>query len=172
MVCERCNTNLPGGARFCSHCGAPAPTQPTGVNTGGGGYFGNVQAANVAGRNQYIGGNAIQTNQQGVQAQDLAALFRAVYEQIETHASKHPDADPELLIETANRIEQEAAKGDEADAAKLRRWLGTLVKIAPDVAATAVNALTNPVAAVASGVKAVAGLFSAATAPAEDESDG
>ena len=57
------------------------------------------------------------------------------------------------------QIEDEAAKGAAADESKVRKWLHTLAGLAPDVLEVVVNALTNPGAAVASGVKLVADAF-------------
>jgi hypothetical protein len=74
-------------------------------------------------------------------------------------AAADPDADTDLLQGTVQKIEDEAAKGAAADEGKVRKWLHTLAGLAPDVLEVAVNALTNPGAAVASGVKLAAHAF-------------
>jgi len=105
----------------------------------------------VIGGAQVVHGNRTE----GVGATELTALFQSVYQKI---AVRPPDstADPGELTETARRVEQEAAKGEQADPDKVRRWLGTLKQLAPDVLELAVNALTNPGAAVATGVRLAA----------------
>ncbi len=73
-----------------------------------------------------------------------------------------------MLKETAQKVEQEAAKGEKADPDIVKRGLNTLAKLAPDVLQVAVNALTNPGAAVASGVRLAARAFQAASAGNEE----
>ena len=95
---------------------------------------------------------------QGDSTSELSQLFEAVYGRIQAHASD-PDVDVDMLKDTAGKIEREAAQGEQADTSKIRRWLATLARLAPDVLMVVVNALTNPGAAVASGVIAVADAF-------------
>ena len=106
-----------------------------------------------------IHGNYARNSQLGLQGAELAnlsELFRGVYGQVDAHAAAHPEAEPDLLKETAKKVEDEAAKGENADPGRIERALTTLAKLAPDVLEIAVNALTNPGAAVASGVRLVA----------------
>jgi hypothetical protein len=133
------------------------------VNTGGGAFVGgNVQAArDFIGRDQTI-------TQSGVQGQDLASLFQVVYGRIDSYAAANPDTDADVLQASAKKIEQEAAKGEQADPGVVKRSLTTLSKLAPDIAEVVVNALTNPGAAVASGIRLVAKAFGAGP----DESSG
>jgi len=161
MNCGNCNNELAETAKFCSNCGAPVPSRAGGINTGGGAYVAGSATAggDFIGRDQEIHGNYLRTTRSGLQGQDLARLtelFRDVYGQVDAHAAKDPDVDPELLKSTARQVEQEAAKGEDADPSKVKRALTTLAKLAPDVLEVAVNALTNPGAAVASAVRIVA----------------
>ncbi len=187
MNCSNCNAELPSGFAYCPHCGAPqagradpgAVGQPGGgadpgggsyvqgggVNTGGGAYItGGMQAqgGTFVGRDQHVAGGFTQLSQQGLQGADLARLtdlFQAVYQQVQAHSAADPDADSDLLQGTVRNIEDEAGKGVAADEGKVRKWLHTLAGLAPDVLEVVVNALTNPGAAVASGVKLAAHAF-------------
>ncbi len=175
MNCSNCNAELPSGSDNCPRCGArPAGgadaggrsyLQGGGVSTGGGAFItGGTQAqgGTFVGRDQHVEGGYHQTSQQGLQGADLARLtdlFQAVYQQVQAHAAADPDADADLLQGTVQKIEGEAAKGAAADESKVRKWLHTLAGLAPDVLEVVVNALTNPGAAVASGVKLVADTF-------------
>ena len=96
------------------------------------------------------------TGSDGDDLATLAGLFQAVYRQVQTHAQADPDADADLLQGTVKQIEDEAAKGATASPDKIRKWLHTLGRLAPDVLEVVVNALTNPGAAVASGIRLVA----------------
>jgi len=159
MTCTKCGADLATGESFCPKCGTRVAAQPQGVPMRGGATFGGPV---TAGRD-VIGGDQINygpvTNLQGLQGADLARFtesFRHVYTRADEYASAHPEADPDLLKDTAKKVEQEAVKGDKADAAQISRWLNTLSRLAPDVLEVAVNALTNPGAAVAAAVKLVA----------------
>ncbi len=101
-----------------------------------------------------IGRNAQAYVSQGVSGDQLAALFAAVYRKIDARP-EDPRVDKDELRETAQRVEKEAAKGDQANQDKLGRWLQTLENIAPDVVEVVVNALLNPGAGAASVVKKV-----------------
>jgi predicted nucleic acid-binding Zn-ribbon protein len=172
MRCIKCGADLATGDSFCPKCGTRVANQPQGIPTRGGATF----AGPVTAGRDVIGGDQINsgsvTNLQGLQGADLARFtdaFRQVYAQAEQHARANPDADPDLLQATAKKVEQEAVKGEQADTAKIKRWLNTLAGLAPDVLEIAVNALTNPGAAVASGVKLVARGFQRSATGSADQ---
>jgi hypothetical protein len=175
MTCIKCGADLATSDSFCPKCGTRVASQPQGVLMRGGATFG---GSVTAGRD-VIGGDQINygsvTNLQGLQGADLATFtesFRHVYARADEYASAHPEADPDVLKDTAKKVEQEAVKGDKADAVQINRWLNTLGRLAPDVLEVAVNALTNPGAAVASAVKAVAREFQrSATGTTEQPTD-
>lgn len=161
MRCGNCNNEVTDTAKFCSGCGAPVQSQAGGINTGGGAYVAGSATAggDIIGRDQVVHGDYMRTTQSGLQGQDLARfteLFSDVYKRVDTRAAEDPDVDPDLLKSTARQVEQEAAKGEGADPSKVKKALTTLAKLAPDVLEVAVNALTNPGAAVASAVRIVA----------------
>jgi hypothetical protein len=133
--------------------------QQVGVNTGGGGYFAApvTSGRDVIGRDKIVHGDEVGANK-GLEAADLAQLFRAVYQQIDAPTGPR-HADVEEVSQTVQRVEQEAGKGDDANAERIERWLRTLGEVAPDVLELAVNALTNPAALVTSAVRIVARKF-------------
>ena len=159
MNCLQCDNPIPAGAKFCPQCGTAAPPPAAGgINTGGGA---NVGSLTISG-GQFVGHDStvygINQQTQGISAADLASLFAAVYQQIDAHKSD-ANADAEVLSEATKQVQQEVAKGDQADPGNVKRWVATIKKLAPDVAEVLVNALINPGAAVGKVVQvALAGL--------------
>ena len=92
---------------------------------------------------------------QGLQAEDLAALFGQVYRQIEARP-EDPDVDKEELVETVQKVEEEAARGAEANPNKVERWLRFLGDMAPDILEVTVACLTNPLAGVGTTLRKIA----------------
>jgi hypothetical protein len=144
-----------------------------GVHTGGGEFVGrdkNVHGDEVR-RNKISGDKTIMGNvsnstvaagsgaqgssSQGVSGKELIALFDSVYRRIESRPEK-PEVDKEELKESVSRIQTEAGKGEEANPAKLQRWLRTLADVAPDILEVTVSSLINPAAGVASAIRRVA----------------
>jgi hypothetical protein len=89
---------------------------------------------------------------QGILAAELASLFAVVYRQIDAHKSD-ADADAEVLSEATGKVQQEVAKGEQADPSSVKRWVATIKKLAADVAEDLVNVLINPGAAVGKVVR-------------------
>jgi hypothetical protein len=102
-----------------------------------------------------IGRGAQATVSQGLSVADLATLFKSIYQQIEARPAD-PSVDKEEVIETVQKIEQEAAKIEQANPAKMERWLGNLAKMAPDILEVTVATLTNPVVGVATVIRKIA----------------
>jgi hypothetical protein len=175
MNCANCGAELSLGFDYCPQCGSRQERETdTGggshasggaINTGGGVYIAGgsqIEGGTFVAHDQHVAHDFNQTSQHGLQGADLARLtdlFQAVYQQVQVHTAADPDADADLLQGTVKKIEDEAAKGDAADEGSIRKWLHTLAGLAPDVLEVVVNALTNPGAAVASGVKLVAHAF-------------
>lgn len=101
-----------------------------------------------------IGRGAQATVTSGAGVAELAKAFAEIYKQIE---ARPPDAnvDKEELKQDVRRIEQEAAKGDEANPSKLERWLKGLAEMAPDIFEVTAAALTSPVAAASTVIRKV-----------------
>ena len=161
MNCSDCGAALSQGARFCSSCEVPIENHSGAVATAGGAYVGGSVTAggDFVGRDQVVHGDQTKTSVVGLQGEDLkrfTELFRSVYSVIDAYAAKDPDADLDLLKSAARGVEDEAAKGGDANPDLVRKGLKVLAKLAPDVAEIAINALTNPGAAVVSAVRLVA----------------
>ena len=126
----------------------------TRIDTGGGAYVGGkveVSGGDFVGRDQVVHGDKVH----GLGGEELARLFAGVYEQIETRPPD-PDVDKEELVETVQKVEEEAAQGEEANPKKVERWLRTLGEMAPDILDVTIACLTHPLAGVGTVIRKVA----------------
>jgi hypothetical protein len=145
MHCIHCGTELPSEARYCPVCGAPTAAPAPG----------SVTTRDVSGTGIAIGHGASAVVQHGVLAQELEPLFATVLTHIERRPADH-EVDKVELARTVTQVEQEAAKGEEADLGRLAHLLKTLKAVAPDVLEVTAVALLNPVAGVAIAVRKIA----------------
>ncbi|MFL6072080.1 MAG: hypothetical protein ACJ73S_01535 [Mycobacteriales bacterium] len=145
MHCIDCGTELPSAARYCSVCGTPTAAP----------VAGSVTTHNVTGTGIAIGHSASAVVQHGVLAQELEPLFATVLTYIERRSADH-EVDKIELARTVTQVEQEAARGEEADLGRLAHLLKTLKAIAPDVLDVTATVLLNPVAGVATTVRKIA----------------
>jgi hypothetical protein len=122
------------------------------VNTGGGAY---VEGGVEVSGGDFVGRDKTVTYNYGTSSADLVQLFEAIYQQIEERP-KDPDVDKAEIVAEVKRIEEEAAKGEEANPKKVARWLGTLAQMAPDIFEVVVACLTNPAAGVATVISKIA----------------
>jgi hypothetical protein len=106
-----------------------------------------------------------QVQAQTIAGRDVVELFQEVYRCIEQRP-EDPDVDKEELTETVQKIEQETAKGEEANPNKVERWLRFLGEMAPDILDVTVACLTNPVTGVATAIRKIAERARAETGPA------
>jgi hypothetical protein len=140
------------------------------VDTGGGAYVGgsvSVEGGDFVGRDKrtvsitgdgnVVGdrSSATVTKTRGLDGQDLAALFDHVYQRIESRPPD-PDVDKEELVGTVKKIQEEAAKGEQANPKKVERWLKTLGLMADDIVEVTAACLLNPAAGVATVIRKVA----------------
>ena len=126
----------------------------TRIDTGGGAYVGGkveVTGGDFVGRDQVVYGDKVH----GVGGEDLARLFADIYKQIEARPPD-PDVDKEELVETVEKVEEEAAQGEEANPRKVERWLRFLGEMAPDILDVTVACLTHPLAGVGAVIRKVA----------------
>jgi len=118
---------------------------------------GNVNTINIgagAQVGQVAQGNNIQQTQ-GASAQDLAALFSAIYKQIDARAND-PNVERGEIRDTVKDIETEAAKGKDANSNKVERWLKSLKEIAPDIFEVTATTLLNPLTGVTTAIQKIA----------------
>jgi len=92
--------------------------------------------------------------QQGVSGADLAQLFAPIYEQIQ--ASQEPDVIKSTVTEQVQKVEQEAGKGEHADAEKIEGWMTVIGRMVPDILEVVASTLASPVAGIATTVKKIA----------------
>jgi hypothetical protein len=130
---------------------------------------------NNRGRNKQIGGdqNVIQGNisggvivqgrganvavqqSSGINEEQLSLVFEKMYQAIQSRPDD-PNIDKEELSETVQRIEQEVKKGDQANDSKLKRWMESLNKMAPDIVDVILASLGGPVSGLTAVLKKVA----------------
>ncbi len=150
-----------------AHEGAQAGAT-TRVNTGGGAYVGGnvrVENGNFAGRDSVTitgDGNVVGDHsratvirQEGIGDAELAALFADVYRKIEARPAD-ADVDKGEVVEVVEKIEKEAAKGEEANPRKVERWLKTLAMMGDDILDVTTACLINPAAGVATVIRKIA----------------
>lgn len=113
------------------------------VNIGAGATVGQVAA----------GKNITQT--QGASAQDLTALFNAIYKQIDARPND-PNVERGEIREAVKTIESEVAKGEEANANRVERWMKFLKELAPDILEVTAAAILNPISGVTTAIKKIA----------------
>jgi hypothetical protein len=148
------------------------------VDTGGAAYVGgNVRAGgdfvgsdqiktgDVSGTGTAIGHGAQATVTQSSGKTEITNLFQDVYQKIEERP-EDPDVDKEEVTETVEKIEAEAAKGEEANPKKVERWLKTLGMMAPDILEVTAACLANPVAGVTTVIRKIAEKAKGEAAPA------
>lgn len=92
------------------------------------------------------------------QSSDLAAVLAQWRGQMETKIDDQPDLSIEEkkdLKEQVEKIESEAAKGDDADPSRLEKLINTLCVMAPDIFEVAVTTLANPLAGIGVALKKI-----------------
>ncbi len=144
------------------------------VNTGGGDFI-NKQTTSIQGdqvSGDKVGGDKITvgdvygtgigigrgvqvTVQQGASVGELAQLFSQVYQMIEDRRAD-PSIDKQELVQTVQKIEQEADKGETANPKKVEGWLRFLATVAPDILKVVAATLANPIAGVGTAISLIA----------------
>jgi len=114
-----------------------------------------IQAGDISGTGIAIGRGARASVTQGVSGNDVAALFAAIKQQIDARP-EDPNVDKDELNELVQNIEQENAKGEQANPSKVERWLGYLASMADDIYAVTVEALKSPAAGISAVVRKIA----------------
>jgi len=144
------------------------------VNTGGGDFIGRdkivygdevrgdkiegdkISVGNITGSTGIaIGRGASATVTQGLGGPEIAALFESVYSAIKARPVD-ADLDKAEITGMVEKIQAEAAKGEQANPTKVERWLSNLAEMAPDIFDVAVATLQNPVAGIAMVVRKIA----------------
>jgi cell division septum initiation protein DivIVA len=98
-------------------------------------------------------GNVIQSR--GLQAADIKELFSPVYQKID-QKQEMPEVEREDLKVMVAEIEQEAAKGTEADESIISRHLRNIARMAPDILDVTLKTIANPVLGLATLAQKIA----------------
>jgi hypothetical protein len=123
----------------------------TEVQTEGGAYVDGdvrVNGGDVVGRDQAA-------SEHPDDEADLARIFAAIYQQIEARPPE-PDVDKDALVEAVRQIEQEAARGGDADPSEIKRWLQSLAFMAPDIVAATVSGLAGSISGIRTVIRKIA----------------
>ncbi len=131
-------------------------TQIGGDFVGGDKITGDISVGDVSGTGIAIGHKAqAQVYQGSGDYATFAQAFARIYAAIRSRP-EDPDVDKDELTNTVKSIEQEAQKGEQANANKLTRWLRNLAAMAEDIFEVTVAALIGPQAAFATVARKVA----------------
>jgi len=114
-----------------------------------------IVVGNISGVGIAIGREAQATVHQGLGGDELARLFATVYQRIDARPES-ANVDKAELRSTVRRVQQEAAKGEQASPGKVERWLTILAEMAPDILEVTVASLLSPAAGIAAVIRNVA----------------
>ena len=115
-----------------------------------------ITVGDVSGTGIAIGSEAhAEVHQGSVDAAALAEAFKNVYNQIE---ARKPDStfEKEEIATPVKKVEEEVAKGEEANPDRVAHWLKTLAGMAPDIFDVTVKTLISPAAGIAEVIRKVA----------------
>lgn len=101
------------------------------------------------------GANVSVQQSSGINEAQLSLVFEKIHQAIQARPDD-PDIDKEEISETVQRIEQEVKKGDQANDSKLKRWMESLNKMAPDIIDIILASLGGPVSGLTAVLKKVA----------------
>jgi hypothetical protein len=116
----------------------------------------NIQGSQVSIGGDLVGRDKIKNQgMSGEEALALAKEFNGIRQMIE---QRPPDADVDKqeLQELVGKIEGEVQKGDQANPAKVERWLGYLANMADDIFQLTAAVLSSPAAGVVKAVQLIA----------------
>jgi len=105
-----------------------------------------------------VGRDKITTTTTGLDASTLMELtkqFAEIYQKIDARP-EDPNADKTEIKETVQKIEQEVKKGEQANPAKVERWLRFLAGMADDIYQVVASTLASPMVGVAKAIQLIA----------------
>lgn len=100
------------------------------------------------------GANVAVQQSSGINKEQLSLVFEKLYQAIQARPDD-PNIDKEEISETVQRIEQEVKKGDQANDSKLKRWMESLNRMAPDIVDVILASLGGPVSGMTAVLKKV-----------------
>ncbi|HSH14234.1 MAG TPA: hypothetical protein VLA15_10805 [Desulfurivibrionaceae bacterium] len=120
------------------------------IDTGGGAY---IEGKVDTGGGDFVGRD--QTKSSGLDAAEVARLFKGIQAAIEAKAELSPTEKADLKAEV-EEVKTEAEKGAQANESFLTRRLRNIQRMAPDILDVVLATLANPVAGFASAVRKIA----------------
>lgn len=105
-----------------------------------------------------VGRDKITTTTSGLDATAFAELtkqFAQIYQTIEARP-QDPNTDKTEIKDTVQKIEQEVKKGEQANPAKVERWLKFLAGMSDDISQVVASTLASPLAGVAKAIQLIA----------------
>lgn len=124
------------GVQVGGDAAGPINTGDQKTDTGGGAYV----AGNVSAGRDFIGRDKIDYGA-GLSGAELAQLFAPLM----SAAQEAPRENREEAVETVEALQEEAAKGQEADDSRLAKLLDSLVELAPGAVSAAVSTFATPI---------------------------
>lgn len=115
-----------------------------------------ITVGDISGTGIAIGsGASAEVHQSGVDAAALEKAFKDIYDQIE---ARKPDGnfEKEEIVAPVKKVEEEIAKGAEANPKRVDQFLKNLASMAPDIFDVTVKTLINPAAGIAEVIRKVA----------------
>jgi len=99
----------------------------------------------------------VQERMQGAEA-PLEVLFTLALSAVQSR-EPDPDVDREEIEQIVRRLQDEVARGEQANLARFDRWLRFLAEMAPDVLEVVVPRLLDPAMGMATAIRGVAGRY-------------
>ncbi|CAG0972606.1 hypothetical protein ANRL4_01360 [Anaerolineae bacterium] len=118
----------------------------------------NISGGKVTVGGDVVGRDKITTVTNGLDASALAELtkqFAQIYQKIDARP-QDPNVDKTEIKDTVQKIEQEVKKGEQANSAKVERWLGFLAGMSDDIFQVVASTLASPIAGVAKAIQLIA----------------
>lgn len=101
------------------------------------------------------GGDVTNSSPPVASVSELHTLFEPVLTQIRARPAD-PDVDTTEILQTVQRVRDEAALGQAANPSRIERWLNNLAEMAPDVRDAVVTRLQQPVSSISEVVRQTA----------------
>lgn len=117
-----------------------------------------ISGGNVTVGGDVVGRDKITTTTTGLDASTLAELtkqFAKIYQKIDARP-EDLNADKTEIKDTVQKIEEEVKKGEQANPAKVERWLKFLAGMADDISQVVASTLASPIGGVAKAIQLIA----------------
>ncbi len=115
-----------------------------------------IKVGDVSGTGIAIGAKAhAEVHQSGVDAAAMAKAFKDIYDQID---ARKPDStfEKDEIVAPVKKVEEEVAKGEEANPKRVEQFLKNLASMAPDIFDVTVKTLISPAAGITEVIRKVA----------------